>query len=147
MSEKAEKAPIVPGEKLALPSGAWVTFRDPATVSYLERREMDKVQAAVGARARTAREVAERTGQVDFEIDADQVAEVALRVREQAARVFVDEWSYDCPIPRQGDRWQEVLPAIDWETIENACDELVATLYVDARPTKDPEAPTSPLSE
>lgn len=105
-------------EKITLPSGGWVTFKDPENLTYGDREPIEEA----GARA-------------------DQKDPGTwLRFGNVLLATLIDEWSFTAPVPSGDPAGLRPIPARDVDAMRTRVLDLSKTLFLD---TEDGIAPGS----
>lgn len=110
--------------KVDLKDGAWASIRDVETITNRERRQ--------AMRAWNATE--------------DNEIERGIALNDLLIALFVDEWSFDLPLPKENLDVLEDLLGHDYDTIKHHVMEAQKNLFLDLSPTPDPTSPTEPSS-
>ena len=111
--------------KVELSSGNWASVRDVETITNRERRAaMRAWNLAVG----------------------DEI-ERGMVLNDQLIALFVDEWSFDLPLPKENIDVLEELLGHDYDRIQHEVMEAQKSLFLSFDPTPDPASPTGPSSE
>jgi hypothetical protein len=108
--------------KYDLTNNAWVSIRDVETITNRERR------AAMRAWNSTEGNDVER----------------GIVLNDQLIALFVDEWSFDLPVPKDNLEVLEDLLGHDYDTIQHHVMEAQKNLFLNLSPTPDPNSPTEP---
>jgi hypothetical protein len=111
--------------KIDLLHGGWASIRDVETITNRERRQ-----------AMRAWNTAEG-GDV----------ERGIVLNDQLIALFVDEWSFDLPLPKDNIGVLEDLLGHDYDSIAHEVLEAQKNLFLNFQPTPDPASPTGPSSE
>jgi hypothetical protein len=112
-------------ERVPLPSGAWVQFRDPHTL-----RRGDKQRALRAVKDTEGGDVA-----------------AALDLVNGLLVVLIIDWSYPFPIPSETPASLDLIPLEDDDALGEAVEPARALLFPgkpDAKDAKDPASPTEP---
>lgn len=111
--------------KVDLRNGAWASIRDVETITNRERRQ------AMRAWNNTEGDDVER----------------GIALNDQLIALFVDEWSFDLPLPRDNIAVLEDLLGHDYDTLAHHVLEAQKNLFLNFDPTPDAASPTAPSSE
>ncbi|MFG3287256.1 hypothetical protein ACGF3G_00330 [Streptomyces sp. NPDC048179] len=114
-------------ERVTLPSGAWVQFRDPHT---LRRGDKQKAMRAV-------------------QDDGGDLSQ-ALDLINGLLRVLIIDWSYEFPIPDVTPASLDLIPLEDDDALSEAVEESRKLLFPakpDAKDATDPASPTAPSAD
>lgn len=131
-------------EKVDLPSGAWVAFRDPKSLTRGQRKPLERARQRIGL-ARNLIEVLEG-GKSAGDLEDNEVG-LLEGVMEATAFVLIQEWSFEQPILITS--FDELMPD-DYEALMDAGKKHRPVLIPDFQPTIDQtdeegrENPTGP---
>lgn len=110
--------------KVELHSGEWASIRDADTITNRERRQAMRAWNAA---------------------EGDDI-EKGMVLNDQLIALFVDEWSFDLPIPRDNLAVLEDLLGHDYDTIHHHVMAAQKDLFLKFDPTPDQTSPTGPSS-
>lgn len=110
--------------KIDLTNGAWASIRDVDTITNRERRKAMRAWNST---------------------EGDDV-ERGMVLNDQLIALFVDEWSFDRPLPRDDIGVLEDLLGHDYDMIAHAVMEAQKNLFLTFEPTPDQSSPTGPSS-
>jgi hypothetical protein len=110
--------------KVTLLNNEWASIRDVATITNRERRQ-----------AMRAWNNAEGSD-----------VERGMILNDQLIALFVDEWSFDLPLPKDNLEVLEDLLGHDYDTICHEVVEAQKNLFLNFAPNPDPASPTGPSS-
>lgn len=111
--------------KIDLKNGAWASIRDVEAITNRERRAALRIWNAT---------------------EGDDI-ERGIVLNDQLIALFVDEWSFDLPLPRDNVAVLEELLGHDYDSIQHHVMEAQKNLFLNFDPTPDPQSPTGPSSE
>lgn len=133
-----------PFEKVDLPSGGWVAFRDPTVLTEGQRRPLKRARTRVGMAQNLGAALRGEINPADLE---DSEIDLLEGLVESVALVLTDEWSFDAEISKQG--VNDLLPD-DYEALLEAAAKHRDVLLPDFSPTPEQtdqegrENPTGP---
>lgn len=110
--------------KIELHGGEWVSIRDVETITNRERRQAMRAWNAA---------------------EGDDI-EKGIVLNDQLIALFVDEWSFDRPLPRDDIAVLEELLGHDYDRIQHEVMDAQKRLFLNFDPTPDKASPTGPSS-
>ena len=111
--------------KVQLLNDEWVSIRDVETITNRERRQ------------------AMRTWSHAEGNDIER----GMVLNDQLIALFVDEWSFNLPLPQDNIAVLEDLLGHDYDTLQHEVIEAQKRLFLSFAPTPDQSSPTGPSSE
>lgn len=128
-------------DKADLPSGGWVTFRDPESVTELQRRPVKRIQIRIGFDKQVQAAVDGSGSAAEL---SDAQVDLLNDYVEAITLTLIDGWSFEKPVSKDA---LQGLNGHDYDAILKAAEKHRATLMPTDDPTPDPASPTVPSAD
>jgi hypothetical protein len=107
--------------KIDIPSGGWVSMREPSSITHGERKALIRA----------------------WEADKRDGVDKGIDFTESLIALFVEEWSLEgVPVPSKDRTVLDGLPVHDYDTLSHTVTEYQQRMYLKFDPDPDPKART-----